>query len=263
METIASQDGTPIAYEQTGSGPPLVLVHGTTADHTRWEPVRPAFEESFTVYAIDRRGRGESGDAADYKLEREFEDVAAVVDSIDDPVTLLGHSFGALCSLEGALRTGNLRKLVLYEPPIPVGDYELYSEEVLAEMESLLNDGKNEQALVLFFEEVAKMPPTQIDALRSAPNWSARVDAAYTAFRETQAPAGYELDTGRFADMTTPTLLLSGSESAQYFKDATDAVYDALPDSQIAILDGHGHVAMNTAPDLFIDEVLVFIRESN
>lgn len=263
METITSRDGTSIAYEWTGSGPPLVLVHGTTADHTRWEPIRPAFEEHFTVYAIDRRGRGESGDADEYALEQEFEDVAAVVDSIDEPGTLLGHSYGALCSLEAALRTENLRKLVLYEPPIPVGDYELYSEEVLAEMEALLDDGKNEQALVLFFEEVAKMPPAQIDALRSAPNWSARVDAAYTAFRETQAPAEYEFDAARFADMTTPTLLLSGGESAQYSKDATDAVYDALPNSQIAILDGHGHVAMNTAPDLFVDEVLAFIHESD
>jgi pimeloyl-ACP methyl ester carboxylesterase len=263
METIASGDGTPIAYERTGSGPPLVLVHGTTADHTRWEPVRPVFAEHFTVYALDRRGRGESGDADEYALEREFEDVAAVVDSINGPVTLLGHSFGALCSLEGALRTSNLRKLVLYEPPIPVGDYELYSEDVLAEMKALLDDGENEQALVLFFEEVAKMPPTQIDALRSAPNWSARVDAAYTAFRETQAPAEYEFDATRFADMTAPTLLLSGGESAQYSKDATDAVYNALPNSQIGILEGHGHVAMNTAPDLFINEVLAFIRESN
>ena len=78
MDTVTSADGTPIAYERTGSEPPLVLVHGMTADHTRWEPVRPAFEEQFTVYAIDRRGRGGSGDAAEYELEREIEDVTAV-----------------------------------------------------------------------------------------------------------------------------------------------------------------------------------------
>lgn len=72
METVTSADGTQIAYERTGSGPPLVFVHGTTADHTRWDPIRPAFEEHFTVYAIDRRGRGESGDAAEYALDRTF-----------------------------------------------------------------------------------------------------------------------------------------------------------------------------------------------
>ena len=100
IETVTSADGTSIAYERGGRGPPLVLVHGTTADHTRWDPLRPDFEEHFTVYAIDRRGRGGSGDAAHYELEREFEDVATVVESIDEPVNLLGHSHGALCSLE-------------------------------------------------------------------------------------------------------------------------------------------------------------------
>jgi peptide-methionine (S)-S-oxide reductase len=85
MATITSKDGTRIAYSRSGSGPPLVLVHGTTADHTRWARVLPELEPHFTVYAMDRRGRGGSGDAADYAIEREFEDVAAVVDAIGDP----------------------------------------------------------------------------------------------------------------------------------------------------------------------------------
>ncbi|WP_331232365.1 alpha/beta fold hydrolase [Natronorarus salvus] len=263
MEMIVSVDGTAIAYERSGSGPPLVVVHGTTADHTRWEPVRSAFEKHFTVYAVDRRGRGESSDAAEYELEREFEDVAAVADTINEPVILLGHSFGALCSLEATLRTDSIEKLVLYEPPIPVGEHQLYSEEVLTEMETLLDDGENEQALVLFFLEVAKIPLAQIDVLKSAPNWQARVDAAHTAYRETQAPADYEFDPLRFRNMTTPTLLLLGSESPQYLEDATEAINDALLNSRIAILDGQQHVAMNTAPELFINEVLAFLSESN
>src|SRR5918994_4256030 len=105
QESVTSLDGTPIAYWRSGEGPPLVLVHGTSADHSRWAPVLPAFEERFTVYAVDRRGRGESGDSEDYSIEREFEDVAAVVDSIEAPVNLLGHSYGAVCSLEAALIT--------------------------------------------------------------------------------------------------------------------------------------------------------------
>ena len=96
METIRSKDGTRIAYERSGAGPALVLVHGTTADHTRWAPVLPMLERIFTVYAVDRRGRGQSGDAADYSIEREYEDIAAVVSSIPGPVNLLGHSYGAL-----------------------------------------------------------------------------------------------------------------------------------------------------------------------
>lgn len=209
LETVTSADGTPIAFERTGSGPPLVLVHGGACDHRFWDlsDVRSTFAERYTVYAMDCRGVGESGDvqrtasaeptrtegsgdvqqttsagpartegsgdvteqrsagqpeasasgddATAYELEREFEDVTAVVESIDEPVTLLGHSSGALLSLEAALRTDDLHELVLYEPPIPVGDHELYDEDVLAEMKRLLDDGENERVLVLFLREIA------------------------------------------------------------------------------------------------------------
>lgn len=262
METISSTDGTLIAYDRGGSGPPLVLVHGTTADHSRWNPLRSALEEHFTVYAIDRRGRGESGDTAEYALEREAEDVAVVVDSIDEPVVLLGHSFGAICSLEAALRTDDLRKLILYEPPLPVSDHDPDTEDVLDEMTALVDAGENEQALLQFFREVVGVPPTELDALRSAPDWSARVAAVHTAIREERARKGYEFDAARFAGVTTPTLLLSGDESAPFLRDATNVLDDALPNSQIAIFAGHGHAAMNTGPELFIDEVLTFIHGS-
>jgi pimeloyl-ACP methyl ester carboxylesterase len=116
--TVTTEGGTPVAYWRSGKGPPLVLVHGTAADHSRWRPVIPALEESFTVYAIDRRGRGGSGDAEDYSVEKEFEDVAAVVDSLGEPVNLLGHSYGGLLALEAALLTRNVRKLVLYDSRI-------------------------------------------------------------------------------------------------------------------------------------------------
>src|SRR5690349_18162579 len=102
MLTARSKDGTSIAFTRSGSGPPLVLVHGTTADHTRWAPILPELETRFTVHAVDRRGRGGSGDGPRYALDREFDDIAAVVDAIGAPVMLLGHSYGAICSLEAA-----------------------------------------------------------------------------------------------------------------------------------------------------------------
>lgn len=257
METVTSTDGTEIAYERTGDGPPLVLVHGTSADHTRWEPVSSALEQRFTVHAVDRRGRGASGDADDYALEREAEDVAAVVGSIDEPAVLLGHSFGALCSLEAALRT-RLKGLVLYEPPILVGDHELHDDDALPAMRALLEEGENERALALFFREVAGVPASELEALRSAPNWSARVEAAPTVLRETEAPTTYEFDPSRFADVTQPTLLLLGGESPRYLTDATEALAEALPNARVAVLDGQGHVAMNTAPELLVRELLEF-----
>ena len=262
METVTSADGTPIAYERTGSGPPLVLVHGTTADHTRWEPIRSALEEHVTAYAIDRRGRGESGDAIEYALAREAEDVAAVVESIDEPAILLGRSYGAIRYLEAALRTDDLRKLVLYEPPLPVSDHDPDSENVLDQMTALVDDGENEEALLRFFREVAHVPEPELEALRSAPNWPARVEAARTAIREERARKAYEFDAARFEGLTTPTLLLSGSESAPYYRDATEALDEALPNSRIVVLDGQAHAAMNTAPELLVDAVLEFIRES-
>lgn len=260
METITSTDGTPIAFERTGSGPPFVLVHGGTADHTRWEPIRPALADRFTVYAMDRRGRGESGDAQEYAIEREFEDVAAVVESIDEPARLLGHSYGAIVALEAALRLDDLHALVLYEPPLPVSDLDPDSAEVLAEMEALIETGEREQALLLFLGDIANMPQTELAALRSAPNWPARVEAVHTIVREERARKAYEFDDAKLGAVTTPTLLLMGSETAPFTREATEALNDVLPNSRIVVMEGQAHAAMSTAPELFADEVLAFLQ---
>ena len=116
MEKIRSRDGTVIVYERSGTGPPLVLVHGALATHERWDNISKMLAQRFTVYSIDRRGRGESGDTEPYALEHEFEDIAAVVDAIGQGVSKLGHSHGALCSLEAALLTPNIRSVIAYEP---------------------------------------------------------------------------------------------------------------------------------------------------
>ena len=123
METVTSRDGTPIAYERSDEGPPLILMHGMASTHLTWAFVLPELQEHFTVYAMDRRGRGESGvgGGTDYSMEREVEDVVAVIDSTDGPVDLLGHSYGAILALEVALRrTDRVRRLVLYEGRIPL-----------------------------------------------------------------------------------------------------------------------------------------------
>jgi pimeloyl-ACP methyl ester carboxylesterase len=113
MEIIRSKDGTPIAYWHSGAGAPLLLVHGATGDHLTWTPVLPALERHFSVYTMDRRGRGESGDGNTYAIEREFEDIAAVVDAIGGAVDVLGSSFGATCALEATRLIANIRRLIL------------------------------------------------------------------------------------------------------------------------------------------------------
>ena len=150
MERINSSDGTAISYRRGGAGPPLLLVHGTTADHRSWAQVTPLLAEQCTVYALDRRGRGESGDAADYSLGREAEDIAAVIEAIGRPVCLLGHSYGALCCLEAALLTDRIARLILYEPGL-AGDIPLYPPGVPERMQALIDAGDLEAAMLALF----------------------------------------------------------------------------------------------------------------
>lgn len=272
MATVTSADGTEIAYRRSGRGPPLVLVHGAAIDHSGWvelADVRHALAEHCTVYALERRGRGESGDADIYELEQEVDDVAAIVESLDKPATVFGHSFGGLCALEAALRTDNLLGLVLYEPasvfilsdPYGGSDPVPDLEALFGELQSLVEAGENEQAL-LSLAEAVEFPAAYTDAARSAPEWQGKVDAAPTMLRELQALAEYEFDPERFSEMTTPTVLVAGSESPDWFKEGTEALNDALPNSQIVTIDGAKHFAMISEPDHFIDEVLSFVRES-
>ena len=121
MEIIRSKDGTPIAYWHSGRGDPLLLVHGTVGEHLTWTPVLTALERHFSVYPVDRRGRGHSGDADAYSLDRECEDIAAVIAAIGSAVNLLGHPFGGPCALEATRLTPNVRRLILYEPAMPLG----------------------------------------------------------------------------------------------------------------------------------------------
>jgi pimeloyl-ACP methyl ester carboxylesterase len=258
MHRVTSADGTTIAYRRSGAGPPLVLVHGSTADHTRWTNVLPALESRFTVLAMDRRGRGASGDAEAYALEREYEDVAAVIEAAGSGASLLGHSFGALCALEAALRVRGLRRLVLYEPVFPVDDRPLYPPGLPERLAAILAERGPEAFLTVFFGEVAGVPEEGIAALRADPSWEARVAAAPTALREL-ADGDYRFDPARFRTLRAPTLLLVGGTSPAHLTAPARALEAALPDARLAVLEGQGHVAMTTAPDLFLSTVVGFL----
>ncbi|WP_117591375.1 alpha/beta fold hydrolase [Haloprofundus halophilus] len=259
-DRATSSDGTEIAYERTGDGPPLVLVHGTAGDHTDWQRVRPALDERFAVYALDRRGRGESVDTAKYALERELEDVAAVVDSVDEPVVLLGHSAGALYALEATLRTDNVERLVLYEPPIAEVGERLVPAETVARIEAHLDDGDREEAFTVFLREAAGESREDIEALKAAPAWGVGLETAHTIPREIRAIDDYRFDSDRFAAFTVPTLLLSGGESPPFMERATALVDKALPNTRVVTLPGAGHEAMNTAPESFVETVVESLR---
>src|ERR671918_84007 len=139
MQRIPSPAGATVSYDKYGSGPPLVLVHGSFSDHkTNWEFVKPLFEKQFTVYAIARRGRGETDATEGHSLEDESRDVVAVMQSIGEPVFLLGHSYGAQTALAAAAQVPDrVRKLVLYEPAWP----HVVENEALARLEALAQAG--------------------------------------------------------------------------------------------------------------------------
>ena len=166
---ITSSDGTSIGAWRTGTGPNLLLVHGTAADHTRWARIATLWEHQFTVYTMDRRGRGASGDASAYSLELEGADLCAVVKAIPGPCSLLGHSYGAIWCLQAAPRLANLRRLILYEPPLPTGEpiVPTESREVL---DRLIERRDREEALVTFFRDIVHLPEDQIALLRSRPS---------------------------------------------------------------------------------------------
>jgi pimeloyl-ACP methyl ester carboxylesterase len=262
MEQVTSPDGTPIAFHRRGAGVPLVLVHGTGAANpaVAWTAVLPALEARFTVYALDRRGRGGSGDGRAYALEREVEDVVAVVQAAGEPAHLLGHSFGGLCAMEAARLLRNLRKLILYEPlsVSPPGE-PLYPAGFIDRLQALLEAGEREQVLAAFYREVVGMDALQVEQLRSSPAWPARLDAAHTLPREMRAEEQYRLDARRFRGFHAPTLLLTGADSPQPLKAGIEAARTLLPESRLAVMPGQEHIAMYTAPELFLREVLAFL----
>jgi pimeloyl-ACP methyl ester carboxylesterase len=266
MTRVESRDGTKIAVWTSGQGPPLVLVHGAVADHTRWRPLLPHLEPRVTVHAMDRRGRGASGDAPGYAIEREFEDVAAVVDAVagtsGSPVDLYGHSFGGLCAFGGATLTASIGRLVLYEgwPPADARARQL-PPGVGERLDALLAEGDRGAVVETLFREVVLMPEAEIAALRAQPAWPARVAAAPTIVRELRAIPQMPFDPGQAARITAPTLLLTGSDSDDPFAADLGTVAAALPDARTGVLDGQRHVADILAPELFARRLLAFLGE--
>jgi pimeloyl-ACP methyl ester carboxylesterase len=255
---VVSPDGTPIGCERRGDGRPLLLVHGTAGDRTRWAALLDALAQAHTVYALDRRGRGLTGDTAEYAVEREFEDIAAVVEALDARVDVFGHSYGALCALEAARLTRAIRRLMLYEPPIPLGE-RIYPRGLAERLKAMLAAGEREAVVETFLREVPRIPEETLQIMRAAPTWGGRVAAAHTIPREMRLDDDYAFVPARFADVRVPTLLLLGGESPPIFARGIEALADSLPDAEVTVLAGQRHVAMDTAPELFLETVERFV----
>lgn len=261
MTSVTSRDGTRIACFASGTGPPLVLVHGVLGDHTRWDALRPELDDHATVYAIDRRGRGASGDHDRYDVEREFEDIAAVVDALaahhGTAVDVYGHSGGASFALGAATLTANVGRLGLYEPATDPGA--LLPPGFLDRLEALLADQDHDGVVETFCHEVLHMPDEQLSIYRSHPSWAARVSAAPTLPRELAVPPAKLFDLDRAARVTVPTLILTGDQTPAGFTAGVDVVAAAIPDTRVQALEGQGHTADVVAPDLVAKHVRAFL----
>ena len=249
-----------IACEVSGSGPPLVLVHGAGSARWGFGLLRPHLEESFTVVAVDRRGRGDSsdGDGA-YALDGELEDVAAVVRDAGEGTLLFGHSYGGLVAAGAARLVEGLPRLVLYEPPMG---------GVLAEAtqvdrwESLIEAGDRDTPVSEFLAFVGGYSPAEIAEFAAGPAWELRKQVAHTIPRELRAEAELRLDQLGLPSLDLPVRMLVGSESPAWARRSTDAYAQALPRVSVRTLAGQGHGGAVSAPELVAAEVGTFLAGS-
>ena len=250
---LAGHGATPIAADKAGSGPPLLLVHGTSSDRARWTPVIPTLAARFTLYAIDRRGRGASGDETGYDISWEFADMAALVSQLaaahDQPVHVFGHSYGAFCLLEAGLLTSDFGRIVFYEPPVPLGE-PLVSPDVLALLNEAASANDPDRILETVALQVVRYPQAEYEMLQTLPTWQNRRDAAVTIPRELGALNRHApFDAARFAAYPWSSLLLLGSDSPGFLQDATHMLERNLPGAALHVMAGQQHNAIDAVPD--------------
>jgi len=259
MKSIMSDDGTIVTCQEIGEGPPLLLIHGTSSDHHSWKFVADHLRDYFNVFIMDRRGRCESGDHPEYSIEKEFADVAAVLNSFDDPVYVIGHSFGGLCTLEASLLASNVRELILYEPAIAFDQKGL----VLCDrMESLIGSNRSEAAVEFFMSRIVGLSNREIEFAKIQPDWKERVAAAQTIPREIRALTHYNYSAESLSSLRVPTTLFVGGDSPDFFKTMVSVVQATIPNSKVVVLPGQKHIATRTAPDLFAEQVLKTLMHS-
>lgn len=259
VDHIRSRDGTLIAVECAGVGPNLVIVHGGIGDRNRWKALFPFFASHFTVCAMDRRGRGASGDSIDYSLQKGAEDVAAVVNSRPGAVFVLGHSIGGVCALEAAFLTDKISKLVLYEPPLQDRNH----GAVATKMENMIRAGENERALVTFLQEIVMVSPKEIEEMKAQSSWSGRTAGIGKQIREIRALDRYRFDANRVCGLKVPTLLLTGSKTTSPdLKRAIDVLMTTLPNRSLFVFEGQEHNAMDTVPQQFAEVVTRYLLDT-
>lgn len=248
MKTTLSADGTKIAFDQTGQGPPIILVVGAFNDRSTGAPLAKALESQFTVLNYDRRGRGASGDTLPYAVEREVEDLDALIREAGGAARVFGYSSGANLALDGAARGLNITKLALYEPPFMVGDdVPRPPKDMAGQLAKLVASGRRGEAVELFQTKLVGIPEHVVVQLRNAPFRPALEAMAHTLVYDASIVGDLELPTAQLRSIKTPTLVVYGSESPAFLGTAARALAQALPTGNVRALDGQTHDIVTAA----------------
>ena len=248
MDRVTSRDGTPIAYERIGSGPALILVTGALTERADVVPLAQALAPQFTAYAYDRRGRGDSGDTKPFSIEREFEDIDALITAAGGSAFLFGHSSGAALVLEAVLHGSSITKQALYEPPYIVnGDRPPLPDDYVPTLEALIAEDRRADAVEYFWSTGMLIPPFLVAQWRESPMWPGVLKVANTLPYDGAAMgdhmSGKPLPAEWATKATIPTLVIDGDQSPASLRDAVAEVTALLPNAERRTLEGHGHGA--------------------
>jgi len=247
-EAVRSSDGVAIGTITEGTGSPLLLVHGGMRTAANWEPLWPLLTANHRVTAMDRRGRGMSGDAPDYAGEREYDDVAAVARHIArsaGPVDVLAHSIGAVFALGAVARGAPIRRMVLCEPPGPPTQ----SREALERRTAWIADGQAGRALLELLVEVMGLDPAMLAAMRDT-SVAANALTVFTATYQREGEFLQSVDLAALArGVTVPVHFLLGEASPAWAAEVTRALAAALPFAEVTVVPGHGHDLVDSAPE--------------
>ena len=259
MRKVISKDGTAIAFDRSGKGPAVILVCGASTTRSANAPLAALLAPHFTVFNYDRRGRGDSDDTVPYAVEREVEDLDALIDAAGGSAYMWGMSSGAALALKVAASGLNIKKLALYEPPFMVDDYGLRRhKEYATRLTELLAAGRRGDAVELFMKLVG-LPPEFVAQARNAPWWSATEDLAHTLAYDAAVMGDSSVPTERAASVTVPTLVMDGGATPAWARNAAQALADALPNARRRTLEGQDH---NVAPEALAPVLEEFFMET-
>jgi pimeloyl-ACP methyl ester carboxylesterase len=241
METVTSRDGTTIAFDRLGEGPPVVLVCGGSVDRMADAPIAQQLAPDLTVFNYDRRGRGDSGDTQPYAIEREVEDIQAVIEAAGGSAFLWGSSSGAALALIAVESGVSASKLALWEPPYIPDGFPKPPVDQVEQYETMVAEGRRGDAVEYFMTKVIGMPPEFVAGARTEPFWPAQEALAHTLAYDARIMSDYTVPVDRAASVKVPTLVIAGGADFPWMRETAQSLSDALPDGRVRFLEGQGH----------------------